>query len=147
MPKLEGQILVEQHKAGDCGICVLMYGMSASESSQKPPGLLQPLEILEWKWEHITMDFVLGLPGTSRGNNTIWVIVDHLTKSANFIPMRTGKKMHMLPLVELFVNEIVSRHGQLVSITSDRDSRFVSRFACVHGYEVTVQHGLSPTNR
>ena len=95
---------------------------------QRPPGLLQPLEIPEWKWEHITMDFISGLPRTRKGNNSIWVIVDRLTKSAHFIPMKTGEKMHMLPLAELFVNEIVSRHGQPVSITSDRDSRFVSRF-------------------
>ena len=95
---------------------------------QRPPGLLQPLEIPEWKWEHITMDFISGLPRTRKGNNSIWVIVDRLTKSAHFIPMKTGEKMHMLPLAELFVNEIVSRHGQPVSITSDRVSRFVSRF-------------------
>ena len=55
------------------------------------------------------MDFISGLPRTSRGNNAIWVIVDRLTKSANSIPMRTRKKIHMLPLVELFVKEIVSR--------------------------------------
>lgn len=76
---------------------------------QKPPGLLQPLEIPEWKWEHITMDFILGLPRTNKGNDAIWVIVDRLTKSSHFIPMKTGKKMHMLPLAELFVSEIVSR--------------------------------------
>ena len=95
---------------------------------QKPPGLLHPLQIPEWKWEHITMDFISGLPKTRKGNNAIWVIVDRLTESAHFIPMKTGEKMHMLPLTELFINEIVSRHGQLVSITFDRDSRFVSRF-------------------
>ena len=95
---------------------------------QKPPGLLRPLEILEWKWEHVTMDFVSDLPTTKKGNNAIWVIVDRFTKSANFIPMKTGSKMHMVPLAELFVNEIISRHGQLVSITSDRDNRFVSMF-------------------
>ena len=101
---------------------------------QKPPGLLQPLEIPEWKWEHITMDFVSGLLRTNRGNNSILVIVDRLTKSAQFIPMRTGKKMHTLPLVELFVNEIDSRHGQPVSITFDRDSRFIfsSRRCCMN---------------
>ncbi|XXG62708.1 hypothetical protein AAC387_Pa05g1023 [Persea americana] len=93
---------------------------------QKRPGLLQPLEIPEWKWEHITMDFVSGLPTTKKGNNAIWVIVDRLTKSAHFIPMKTGSKMHMAPLADLFVNEIVSRHGQPVSITVDRDSKFVS---------------------
>ena len=74
------------------------------------------------------MDFVSGLLRTSRGNNVIWIIMDRLTKSAHFIPMRTGKKMHMLPLAELFVNEIVSRHGQPVSIASNRENRFVSRF-------------------
>ena len=95
---------------------------------QKLAGLLQPLEIPQWKWEHLTMDFVLGLPTTSKGNNEIWVIVDCLTKSAHFIPLKTGKKMQMLALAQTFVNEIVSRHGQPVSITSDRDSRFVSRF-------------------
>ena len=95
---------------------------------KKPPGLLQPLEIPEWKWEHITMDFVSGLPNTKKGNNAIWIIVDRLTKSAHFIPMKIGNKMHMAPLAELFVNEIVKRHGQPISITSYRDSRFVSRF-------------------
>lgn len=95
---------------------------------QKPLGLLQPLKIPEWKWEHITMDFVSGLPRTSRSNNAIWDIVDRLTKSTHFIPMRIGTKMHMLPLTELFTNEIVSRLGQQVSIISDRGSRFVSRF-------------------
>ncbi|XXG72576.1 hypothetical protein AAC387_Pa07g1643 [Persea americana] len=96
---------------------------------QKPPGLLQPLEIPKWKWEHLTMDFISGLPTTSIGNNAIWVIVDCLTKSAHFLPMKIGKRMHILPLVEAFVNEIASRHGQPISITSDRDSRFVSRFS------------------
>ncbi|XXG47566.1 hypothetical protein AAC387_Pa02g2193 [Persea americana] len=74
------------------------------------------------------MDFISGLPNTKKGNNAIWIILDSLTKSAYFIPMKTGNKMHMVPLAELFVNEIVNRHGQPVSITSNRDSRFVSRF-------------------
>ena len=72
--------------------------------------------------------FCLRLTNISRGNSAVWGIVDRLTKSAHFILMKTGKKMHMLPLAEAFVNEIVSRHGQPVSITSDRDNRFVSRF-------------------
>ena len=74
------------------------------------------------------MDFVSGLPTTKKGNNVILVIVDRLTKFAHFIPMKKGSKMHMAPLADLFVTKIVSRHGQSVSITSDRDSRFVSRF-------------------
>ena len=74
------------------------------------------------------MDFVFGLPATKKGNNDIWVIVDRLMKFTHFIPMKTRSKIHMAPLADLFVTEIVSRHGQTVSITSDRDSRFVSRF-------------------
>ena len=74
------------------------------------------------------MDFVSGLPIAGKGNNAIWVIVDRLTKSAHFIPLRRGKKMQRLAVAQTFVNEIVSRHGQPVSITSDRDIRFLSRF-------------------
>ena len=54
---------------------------------QRPAGTLQPLLIPEWKWERITMDFVAGLPKTVKGHNSIWVIVDRLTKSAHFLPI------------------------------------------------------------
>ncbi|WRX29252.1 Integrase zinc-binding domain - like 10 [Theobroma cacao] len=56
---------------------------------QKPTGLLQPLPIPEWKWEHIAMDFVTSLPRTSGGYNSIWIVVDRLTKSAHFLPVKT----------------------------------------------------------
>ena len=72
---------------------------------QKPGGLLKPLPIPEWKWEHITMDFVVGLPRYSRGKDAIWVIVDRLTKSAHFLPMRVSDKVEQL--CELYVYEIV----------------------------------------
>ncbi|KAL0559098.1 hypothetical protein IC582_003688 [Cucumis melo] len=68
---------------------------------QKPAGLLQPLSIPEWKWENVSMDFITGLPRTLRGFTVIWVVVDRLTKSAHFVP---------------------------VSIVSDRDARFTSKF-------------------
>ena len=55
---------------------------------QRPAELLQPLDISVWKWEHITMDFVIGLPKTPSKNNVAWVIVDRLTKSAYFLPIR-----------------------------------------------------------
>ncbi|GKC01544.1 putative reverse transcriptase domain-containing protein [Tanacetum coccineum] len=88
--------------------------------------MLQQLEIPVWKWEGIAMDFVTKLPRTSSGHDTIWVIVDRLTKSAHFLPMREDYKMERL--ARLYLNEIVARHGVPISIISDRDSRFTSRF-------------------
>ncbi|KAJ9544711.1 hypothetical protein OSB04_024418 [Centaurea solstitialis] len=93
---------------------------------QRPHGKLQPLEIPVWKWEHITKDFITKLPRTPRGYDTIWVVVDRLTKSAHFLPIRESSSAEKL--AELFVRDIVSRHGAPVSIVSDRDPRFTSRF-------------------
>ncbi|GJU41559.1 putative reverse transcriptase domain-containing protein [Tanacetum coccineum] len=93
---------------------------------QKPSGLLIQPKIPTWKWERITMDFVTKLPRTSNGHDTIWVIVDRLTKSAHFIPTRETNSMETL--TRLYIKEIVSRHGVLISIISDRDSHFTSRF-------------------
>nr|GEY54892.1 putative reverse transcriptase domain-containing protein [Tanacetum cinerariifolium] len=87
---------------------------------QKPSGLLQQPEIPEWKWEKITIDFVLGLPRTPSGYDSIWVIVDRLTKSAHYLPM---KKMDSIKkLARLYLKEIVCRHRVPMSIISDRDS-------------------------
>ncbi|GJV16565.1 putative reverse transcriptase domain-containing protein [Tanacetum coccineum] len=93
---------------------------------QKPSGLLVQPEIPMWKWERITMDFVTKLPKTSTGHDTIWVIVDRLTKSSHFIPIRATDSMETL--TRLYIKEIVSRHGVPISIISDRDSHFTSRF-------------------
>ncbi|GKE14025.1 putative reverse transcriptase domain-containing protein, partial [Tanacetum coccineum] len=82
--------------------------------------------IPEWKWEKITMDFVTKLPKTTNVYDTIWVIVDHLTKSAHFLPMGENKPMEKL--VKLYMKEVVTRHGVPVSIISDRDGRFTSLF-------------------
>ena len=93
---------------------------------QRPSGLLQPLLIPEWKWENISMDFVCGLPRTSKNHDAVWVVVDRLTKSTHFIPIRMNYSLNKL--AELYVNEIVRLHGVPVSIVSDRDLRFTSRF-------------------
>ncbi|GJY05236.1 putative reverse transcriptase domain-containing protein [Tanacetum coccineum] len=93
---------------------------------QRPSGLLQQPEISKWKWEGIAMDFVTKLLRTSSGHDTIWVIMDRLTKSAHFLPMREDYKMDRL--ARLYLNEIGARHGVPISIISDRDSRFTSRF-------------------
>ncbi|GKF03743.1 putative reverse transcriptase domain-containing protein [Tanacetum coccineum] len=93
---------------------------------QKPSGLLVQPEIPMWKWERITMGFVTKLPKTSNGHNTIWVIVDRLTKSAHFIPTRETDSMETL--TRLYIKEIVSQHSMPISIISNRDSHFTSRF-------------------
>ena len=93
---------------------------------QKPSGLLQSLEVPEWKWEHITMDFVTGLPRTQKGHDAIWVIVDHLTKSSHFLAMNVNGPLPKL--ARLYIEEIVRLHGVPASIVSDRDPLFVSRF-------------------
>ncbi|GJR99171.1 putative reverse transcriptase domain-containing protein [Tanacetum coccineum] len=93
---------------------------------QKPFGLLVQPEIPEWKWEKIIMDFVTKLPKTTNGYDTIWVIVDHLTKYAHFLPMRENDPMEKL--MKLYMTEVVTRHGVPVSIISDRDGRFTSLF-------------------
>nr|GEW17046.1 putative reverse transcriptase domain-containing protein [Tanacetum cinerariifolium] len=86
---------------------------------QKRSGLLQQPEILEWKWEKITMDFFSGLPRIPSGYDSIWVIVDRLTKSAHFLPMKKTDSIEKL--AQLYLKEIVYRHGVPVSIISDRD--------------------------
>ncbi|GJV79083.1 reverse transcriptase domain-containing protein [Tanacetum coccineum] len=83
-------------------------------------------EIPEWKWDKITMDFITKLPRSSGGYDTIWVIVDRLTKSAHFLTIREDYKLEKLS--RLYINEIVARHGVPVSIISDCDGRFTSRF-------------------
>nr|GFC24307.1 IPP transferase [Tanacetum cinerariifolium] len=80
-----------------------------------------PLEIPMWKWDEISMDFVTGLPTTQKRHDEIWVVVDRLTKSAHFLPIR--KNYSISNLAEIFRQEIVRLHGTLTSIMSDRDPR------------------------
>ena len=88
-----------------------------------PASLLQSLTILEWKWEHITMDFVVGLPRTQQENDAVWVIVDRLTKSAHFLPINISYSLNKL--VELYIRKIIRLHKTPVSIVSDRDSYII----------------------
>ncbi|GJU84137.1 putative reverse transcriptase domain-containing protein [Tanacetum coccineum] len=93
---------------------------------QRPSGLLVQPEIPQWKWDNITMDFVTKLPKSSQGYDTIWVIVDRLTKSAIFMPMRETDPMDKL--ARMYLKEVVTKHGIPVSIICDRDPRFASNF-------------------
>jgi hypothetical protein len=104
-----------------CDIC-----QRVKAEYQRPVGLLQPLKVPEWKWEEIGMDFIVGLPRTRDGYDSIWVIVDRLTKVAHFIQVKTtytGVK-----LVELYMSRIVCLHGIQKKIVSDRGTQFTSRF-------------------
>ncbi|GJT81069.1 putative reverse transcriptase domain-containing protein [Tanacetum coccineum] len=92
---------------------------------QRPSGLQQP-EIPEWKWDKITLDFITKLPRSSNGYDTIWVIVDRLTKSAHFLATREDYSMEKLS--RLNIDETVARHEVLVSIIFDRDARFTLKF-------------------
>ena len=93
---------------------------------QRPHGKLQHLEIPIWKWEQIMMDFITKLPRMAKGFDAIWVIVDRLTKSAHFLPIRESSSTEKL--ADVYIHEIVARHWVPVSIISDRDVQFTSRF-------------------
>ncbi|GJY37904.1 putative reverse transcriptase domain-containing protein [Tanacetum coccineum] len=93
---------------------------------QRPSGLLVQPDIPQWKWDNITMDFVTKLPKSSQGYDTIWVIVDRLTKSTIFVPIKETD--HMEKLARMYLKEVVTRHGIHVSIICDRDPRFASNF-------------------
>ncbi|KAA0052401.1 pol protein [Cucumis melo var. makuwa] len=104
--------------------CLVCQHVKASR--QRPAGLLQPLSVPGWKWESVSMDFITGLPKTLKGYTVIWVVVDKLTKSAHFVPEKstyTASKWG-----QFYMTEIVRLHGVPVSIISDRDTRFTSKF-------------------
>jgi hypothetical protein len=92
----------------------------------KTTGPLQSLPIPTWKWEDISMDFIVGLPRTTKGFDFIWVIIDRLTKIAHFLPVKTD---HLVAVyAQLYIARILSLHGVLKTIVSDRGPQFVSKF-------------------
>lgn len=107
-------------------ILVCLTCQKSNIEHQKALGMMQPLSIPEWKWDNISMDFVTSFPKMMNGCDSIWVIVDKLTKSAHFIPIKISYPLQKL--VEMYVEKIVSLHGILSSIISDRDLRFTLRF-------------------
>ena len=95
--------------------CLMCQQVKAEH--QKPTGLLQPLEVAEWKWEHVTMDFVTHFPRTPQRHDMVWVIVDRLMKSTHFLVVRMAFTVEVF--CKLYMREIVWLHGVLVSIVSD----------------------------
>jgi IS30 family transposase len=93
---------------------------------QRPAGLLQPMKISEWKWKEVGMDFIVGLPRTQKGYDSIWVIVDRLTKVVHFIPVKTNYTG--VQLATLYMEKIVCLYGVPKKIVSDRGTQFTSHF-------------------
>ncbi|WVZ83445.1 hypothetical protein U9M48_030591 [Paspalum notatum var. saurae] len=105
----------------ECDVC-----QRVKADHLKPAGMLQPLAVPAWKWEDIHMDFIVGLPRTQKGYDSIWVIIDRLTKSAHFLPVKTHYTA--ATYAELYISRIVSLHGVPQTINSDRGLLFVSCF-------------------
>jgi hypothetical protein len=91
----------------------------------KSAGVLQPLSIPMWKWDDISMDFIVGLSLTARKKDSIWVIVDILTKTAHFVAVHTTYLVQTY--VEIYMDQIVRLHGIPKTIISDRGTQFVAR--------------------
>ena len=104
--------------------CLMCQRVKAEH--QKPAGLLQPLEVAEWKWEHVTMDFMTHFPRTPRRHDAVWVVVHRLMKSTHFLAVRMTFTLE--EFYRLYIREVVQLHGVSMSIVSDRDPRFTTYF-------------------
>lgn len=110
----------------ECDVC-----QRVKADHQWPASMLQPLPVLEWKWDEIGMDFITGLPKTQQGYDSIWVIVDRLSKVAHFLPVKTTYSGNQL--AELYISRIVCLHGVPKIIVSDQGTQFTSYFwNCLH---------------
>jgi hypothetical protein len=102
------------------------YCQQVKVEHQHPAGLLQPLPVSEWKWETISLDFITGFPKTQKQNDSIMVVIDKLSKSAHFIPVKSTFKA--INIIEIFMKEIFRLHGVPKMVISDRDVKFTSTF-------------------
>ncbi|WVZ89357.1 hypothetical protein U9M48_035777 [Paspalum notatum var. saurae] len=118
----------------ECDVC-----QRVKADHLKPAGMLQPLAVPSWKWEDIHMDFIVGLPRTQRGYDSIWVIIDRLTKSAHFIPVKTS--YHAKIYAELYITRIVSLHVEFAYNNSYQKSLEMAPFEALYG-----SSGRTPLN-
>ena len=105
----------------ECDVC-----QRIKASHLKVAGTLQPLPIPSWKWEDISMDFIVGLPNKSQKHDSISVIIDRLTKTAHFLPVHTSYTAKKY--AEIYLDQITHLHGVPKTIISDRGSHFVACF-------------------
>jgi hypothetical protein len=103
------------HYISECDTC-----RKVKADYMKPGGLLQPLSIPEWKWDDISMDFIVGLPLTACKFDSIWVIVDRLSKSAHFIHVHTNYNVQKY--AGIYIARVLYLHGVPKTIISDRGS-------------------------
>ena len=115
IPGSSSPLLLERDEETRWGLC-----------HQRPAGLLQPMEVAEWKWEHIKMDFVTHLPWISKRHDVVWVIVDRLTKLTHFLAVRMTFTLE--EFYRRYIREIVRLYGVPVSIVSNQDPRFTAHF-------------------
>lgn len=111
---------------------------------QRLGGMLQPLEIPEWKWKNISMNFIMGLSHTLCSHDLIWVIIDRLTKLIHFLPVKTTNKV--IHLVWLSIEETIRLLGVPTIIVSDRDPKLTSRFLKALHHATKTNLNLNTSN-